>query len=181
MRTGAKGKGSQAEARHATISTSDYIGSHPTAIGQQRASQSVTGALASKPSLVGTIESEDDLAERLKAHGHDPYAGGPYETYADRLGACIVRNGVSCVLVGRGPDGKPENYAQAYERLYGRALPQPVSRSAQTKNVPRDVSHKQLDGGSRETHTQRPPRVPPVDPAPDAATPGGAAGAKAGG
>lgn len=80
--------------------------------------------------LLSQVESEDWLAERLKAHGCDIYAGGPYEIYADRLDACIVRNGMQAVIVGRAPDGKPENYAQAYERLYGKPLSKPRKAGA---------------------------------------------------
>lgn len=81
------------------------------------------------PDLFSQVDAETWLAERLKQHGHDIYAGGPYETYADRLGVCIVRNGVACVIVGRGPNGRPESYRDFWERLYSRSL----------TDVPRDT------------------------------------------
>jgi hypothetical protein len=79
------------------------------------------------PDLLTELEAETWLAERLKAHGCDIYAGGPYASYADRLGAAIVRNGLACVIVGRGKDGKPESYAQLFQRIAGKALPKKIT------------------------------------------------------
>ena len=75
------------------------------------------------------IDTENQLADRLKVHGHDIYAGGPYAAYADRLAACIIRNGVQCVLVGRSPQGKPESYSQCFQRITGRALPKKITEA----------------------------------------------------
>lgn len=80
--------------------------------------------------LLANIESEETLSLRLKDHGCDIYAGGPYVTYADRLGTCIVRNGMQAVVVGRAPNGKPETYADCYQRLYGKALPKLAPKNA---------------------------------------------------
>lgn len=78
---------------------------------------------------VTAADAELWLAERLKQHGCDIYAGGPYDTYADRLAAAIVRNGMQCVIVGR-KDGKPENYASCFERIAGKALPKKLTEAA---------------------------------------------------
>lgn len=86
----------------------------------------VTKVGESLPLLVH-VEAESWLANRLKDHGCDIYNGGPYEHYADRLAACIVRNGMACVIIGR-KDGKPESYAACFERIFGRPLVPKVSR-----------------------------------------------------
>jgi hypothetical protein len=78
--------------------------------------------------LLVHVEAEAWLANRLADHGCDIYASAePYAAYADRLGACIVRNGLSCVIVGR-KDGKPESYAACFERIFGRPLVPKASR-----------------------------------------------------
>jgi hypothetical protein len=87
----------------------------------------------SQPDLLTHLEAETWLAERLKEHNCDIYAGGPYATYADRLGAAIVRNGLACVVVGRTPERKPETYAQLFQRIAGKALPKAVDGSTINK------------------------------------------------
>ena len=77
--------------------------------------------------LLVHIEAETWLANRLADHGCDIYDGGPYATYAERLGACILRNGLPCVIVGR-KDGKPESYAACFERIFGQPLVPKASR-----------------------------------------------------
>ncbi len=89
------------------------------------------------PGLFAQVDAETWLLERLKAQGHDPYVGGPYATHADRLGACIVRNGLACVIAGRGPDRRPETYAACFERLFGQPLVPKQSKS----NLPRGTSN----------------------------------------
>lgn len=84
----------------------------------------------SQPDLLAHVEGETWLANRLRQHGCDIYAGGPYATYADRLGACIVRNRVQTVIVGRSPAGKPESYAQLFERIAGKPLPKKLTEAA---------------------------------------------------
>lgn len=82
---------------------------------------------AAQADLLSHLEGEAFLAERLKDHGCDIYVGGPYATYADRLGAAIVRNGRQTVIVGRNPDTrKPETYAQLFQRIAGKPLPTKV-------------------------------------------------------
>lgn len=83
--------------------------------------------------LFAQVDAEAWLAELLKAHGCDIYVGGPYETYADRLGACIVRNGMQMVVVGR-REGRPETYRDCWERLYGRKLSDVPRETLDTKS-----------------------------------------------
>lgn len=84
-------------------------------------------SLKSTHDLFTHLEAEAWLADCLKAHGCDIYVGGPYATYADRLGACIVRNRLQTVIVGRNrATRKPESYAQLFERICGKALPKKV-------------------------------------------------------
>lgn len=89
--------------------------------------------LTATPDLLSPVEGETWLANRLLEHSCDIYVGGPYATYAERLGAAIVRNGVQCVIVGRNPaTGKPESYAQLFERIAGKALPKKATTSEST-------------------------------------------------
>lgn len=67
------------------------------------------------------LDGELWLARRLGKHGvlivfegdTDP------ETRKQRMRQAIVDRGLECVVVGRGPGGKTNTYAQAFERLYG--------------------------------------------------------------
>lgn len=90
------------------------------------------GAAMSAPDLFTQVDAETWLLERLKVGGHDPYAGGPYASLAERLGACIVRNGIACVIAGRGPDRRPETYQACFERLFQQPLV-PKAARAQSK------------------------------------------------
>lgn len=92
----------------------------------------VTTAPNSTPDLFTHLEAEAWLAERLRQHGCDIYASAePYAIYADRLGACIVRNRLQSVIVGRNPaTSKPESYAQLFERIAGKALPKKLPEAA---------------------------------------------------
>jgi hypothetical protein len=79
----------------------------------------------SQSDLLTPIEAETWLANRLLDHNCDIYAGGPYATFAERLGAAIVRGGLQWVVVGRNPaTKKPETYGQLLERIAGKKLPQ---------------------------------------------------------
>jgi hypothetical protein len=83
------------------------------------------------------LTAEDWLLERLKDQGADPYAhAAVFGCMRDRLRTAIVNNGFARVIVGR-HNGKPENYAQCFERLYGEPL------------VP--TSHRSKDLATRET------------------------------
>jgi hypothetical protein len=77
------------------------------------------------------MTAEDWLLERLKQHGIDVYVDGEFPTLAARLGHVIVTNRYGPVVAGR-HNGKPETYAQLYERIYGEPLPA-VPRGTDTK------------------------------------------------
>lgn len=85
--------------------------------------------------LLVHVEAEAWLAERLKDHGCDIYAGEGYATYLDRLGACIVRNGLTHAIVGR-KDGKPESYAVCFARIAGKPLPKKVDMPKSSQASP---------------------------------------------
>ena len=97
----------------------------------------VATAPSSTPDLFTHIEAETWLAERLKQHGCDIYAGGSFEHFRDRLRATILANRMQCVILGRNKAGSLENYAQAFERVYGEALVEKVrsNRSHQKGNT----------------------------------------------
>jgi hypothetical protein len=86
------------------------------------------------------IDPETFLLERLKQHGVDVYAGGPFECLRDRLGTAIIENRFGMVIVGRS-NGKPESYEALFERIYGVKL----------KDVPRLAPSRQAveAGGAR--------------------------------
>jgi hypothetical protein len=69
--------------------------------------------------LLGDLNAETWLFNRLKAHGVDVYARGIEVTcLRDRIAAAILDNRWGLVVLGK-HNGKPENYEQAFQRLYG--------------------------------------------------------------
>lgn len=93
--------------------------------------------LAQAPDLLTALDAESWLANRLKNHGCDIYAHDPQAPWLDQLGACIVANGMQCVIMGRNREtNKPESYAQCYQRLAGKPLPK-------KSDVPRGTSNTQ--------------------------------------
>jgi hypothetical protein len=68
------------------------------------------------------MDAENWLLERLKQHGIDVYVAGEFATLQARLGHVIVTNRYGPVVAGR-HNGKPETYAQLFERMYGTPLP----------------------------------------------------------
>jgi hypothetical protein len=82
--------------------------------------------------LFSFVEAEDWLAERIKQHGCDLYLNGEFPTMRDRIRAAILANGIQVVITGR-HDGKPENYAQTFERLYGEPLEATKSKRAKER------------------------------------------------
>jgi hypothetical protein len=92
--------------------------------------QGMEGNTPQQP-LLGHLETETWLAERLKQHGCDLYAAGPFAHFRDRLRATILANRMQAVIVGRNKAGTLENYAQAFERLYGEPLVPRVTRNTQ--------------------------------------------------
>lgn len=136
---------------------------NPRGSGPQYAPEPET-KIAESPDLLAQVDTEDWLEERLQQHGCDIYAGGPYATRADRIAACILSNGMRTVLIGCGPDGKPEKYAECYERFHGKALPK--------------LAPKNTVGGQHDARTTTASRVPSVDRALNAAAPNRAVAGK---
>ena len=73
-------------------------------------------------------DPETWMAQRLQSHGVDIYDGGEFVTFRDRLAHAIVTNRFGLVVAGR-HNGRPENYDQLFERMYG-LKPQDVVRQA---------------------------------------------------
>lgn len=73
------------------------------------------------------------LGQRLVQQGYDLYDGIEYPSYAERLRATILGNGIACVLCGPNLAGKLEDYGQAFERVTGELLAPKRAR----KDVPR--------------------------------------------
>lgn len=48
--------------------------------------------------------------------------------------AALIEHG-ACVICGRGPAGKPESYGARFERVFGEALSQPVSRGTRPRST----------------------------------------------
>lgn len=69
------------------------------------------------------MDGELWLSRRLILHGVDLHAGTTDTNLRkDRAREAIKSHGLECVICGRGPDSKPNTYAQAFERLYGEKL-----------------------------------------------------------
>ena len=66
---------------------------------------------------------------RLAQHGVDVEAWT-----VDGVRAALLEHG-ACVICGRGPDGKPESYGARFERVFGEALSQPVSRGTRPRST----------------------------------------------
>lgn len=53
----------------------------------------------------------------------DLFAGdAPVELRRERVRAVLEEGGMGLLIAGRGPTGKCESYAQAFERIYGQKL-----------------------------------------------------------
>jgi hypothetical protein len=70
-----------------------------------------------------TFDTEMFFARRLKEHGKRCFEGITWpEVTKERIRAAIIESRVDCVIIGRAPNGKPETYAQSFERFYGEPL-----------------------------------------------------------
>jgi hypothetical protein len=79
------------------------------------------------------LAHEQWLAQRLGEHGAGVFTGlTDRDTRRERFRAAILEHGLEAVVVGR-HEGKPQTYAQAFERLFGEALKQPQRVSASPK------------------------------------------------
>lgn len=90
------------------------------------------------------LEQESWLVQRLAQHGAAVICVGPFASAGDSVRLDSVRcaildHGLTEVIVGRS-DGKPQTYAQAFERVYGEPLIRPKKRTrrADVCNPPGD-------------------------------------------
>lgn len=56
------------------------------------------------------------------------------ERSVSAIRAALLKHG-ACVICGRGPNGKPESYGARFERVFGEALSQPVSRGTHPRST----------------------------------------------
>lgn len=70
--------------------------------------------------LFARTEQEDWLLRRLTQLRAK--VDGVFPTLKDRLKHVIESQGFEVVIAGRRPDGKPENFLEAWERIYGEAF-----------------------------------------------------------
>jgi hypothetical protein len=70
------------------------------------------------------LTEEAWFAERIRQHGVTTIFDGTTdrETRKERFRAAIRQHGLEAVIVGKGRDGKPTDYAACFARLYGEAL-----------------------------------------------------------
>jgi hypothetical protein len=69
------------------------------------------------------LDGEISLIKRLREHGVLVSTG--YATSAERklrIRAAIIDAGLDCTIAGRNAVGKPENYAELFERHFGEPL-----------------------------------------------------------
>lgn len=66
------------------------------------------------------LDAEILMSERLSQHGVRIFLGDTVAaTRKQRFRETILERGLDCTIFGRAPSGKPETYAQAFERLMG--------------------------------------------------------------
>jgi hypothetical protein len=74
------------------------------------------------------FDIEEFLVKRLAEHRRQISAGVTDPALRrERIRTAIIEAGLECVIVGRAPGGRPETYAQAFERYYREPL-QPSQR-----------------------------------------------------
>ena len=75
------------------------------------------------PGLFDKLDSEMWLVRRLAEHGAKIFDGVTDSAERlKRMRAAIREHGLESVIVGRGKDGKPATYSEAFQRLYGQKL-----------------------------------------------------------
>lgn len=82
----------------------------------------VSGSPNAREDLFSELDGEMWLAQRLGTHGVTVFGGLTDRTERiARIRKAICDNGLEVIVCGR-KDGKPVNYAQAFQRLYGEKL-----------------------------------------------------------
>lgn len=70
-----------------------------------------------------TFDVEMYFARRLGEHGKHVFSGLSDPTITkDRIRQAIIDSRLDCTIIGRAPSGKPETYAQSFERFYSEPL-----------------------------------------------------------
>lgn len=65
------------------------------------------------------FDAEIYLTRRLKDHGALIFEGDTTaQARRERFRSAIVNHGLDCVIVGRNKAGKPETYADLFERIF---------------------------------------------------------------
>lgn len=86
-------------------------------------------SIGETPDLLTPIESETWLLNRLIQHGCDPYVIADFPSLGERIRHTIIANGMHTAIVGR-RNGRPENYRDCWERMYGLPLEPKAKRKA---------------------------------------------------
>jgi hypothetical protein len=91
------------------------------------------------------LDREAWLAQRLGEHGAGIFTGlTDRDVRRERIRAAIVEHGLEAVIVGR-HEGRPETYAQVFERLYGTPLDgnksQPGDGNKRKSAAPKNSPH----------------------------------------
>lgn len=69
------------------------------------------------------LDAELWFVKRLKDHGRKVFTGDSNPTERrERIRQAIVDANLQLAIIGRGPNKKPETYAQCFERFYGESL-----------------------------------------------------------
>jgi hypothetical protein len=69
------------------------------------------------------FDVENWFANRLAEHGKKIFLGSTtFELRRQRIREAILERGVDYAIIGTKADGKPETYAQAFERFYSEPL-----------------------------------------------------------
>lgn len=68
------------------------------------------------------LDAEAWLARRLGNFGHVFQGVTDRETRKQRIRDAIREGGLEMVIAGRNPEGRPDTFAEVFQRLYGAAL-----------------------------------------------------------
>jgi len=87
------------------------------------------------------LDREAWLAQRLGEHGAGVFTGiTDRDVRRERIRAAILEHGLTEVIVGR-HEGKPQTYAQVFERLYGTPLDGPEDGNKRKSAAPKNSPH----------------------------------------